>query len=64
MRARKEDQEQVLLGYRALKNITEEDTEGEGEEETNNQYTPYMVPNHIAAFNQSIEEALRLPVLE
>jgi len=64
MRARKEDQEQALLGHRALENITEEEGEGEREEGTNSQYTPYIVPNHIAAFNQSIEEALRLPILE
>ena len=62
MRARKEDQEQALLGHRALENITEE-AEREGEEETN-QYTPYVIPNHVAAFNQSIEESLKLPVLE
>jgi hypothetical protein len=41
----------------------EKEAEREGEEETN-QYTPYVIPNHIAAFNQSIEESLKLPVLE
>jgi hypothetical protein len=66
MRARKEDQEQALLGHRALENIIEEaekEAEREGEEQTN-QYTPYVILNHVAAFNQSIEEVLRLPVLE
>ena len=59
MRARKEDQEQASLGYRVL----ERGREGEEEEETTEEYTPYVVPDHIALFNQRVEEALRPPVL-
>jgi len=63
IRARKEDQEQASLGYRALENITESERGREEEEETTEEYTPYVVPDHIALFNQRVEEALRPPVL-
>ena len=65
MRAKKEDQEQALLGQRALENITEEvyHDEFDIERETNDKYTPYVIPDHIAIFNQRAEEALRLPIL-
>src|ERR1700721_644092 len=63
IRARKEDQEQASLGYRALKNITESERGREEEEETTKEYTPYVVPDHIALFNQWVEEVLRPPIL-
>ena len=49
MRARKEDQEQALLGQRALKNIIEDvyhdkfNIKGE----TNDKYTLYVIPDHM-----------------
>ena len=58
MRARKEEEE-ALLSQKAIR----EEEEFDIEEETETIYTPYMVPDHIAIFNQRVEEALSLPVL-
>ena len=61
MRARKEEEE-ALLSQRAIRE-EEEEEEFDIEEETTI-YTPYVVPDHVAIFNQRVEEALRLHVLE
>ena len=58
MRARKEEEE-ALISQRAPGDIRKEE-EFDIEEETT-AYTPYVVPDHIAIFNQRVEEALRLP---
>ena len=33
------------------------------DEETTEEYTSYVVPDHVAIFNQRVEEALRPPIL-